>query len=46
MTRIRLAPMLSRTAISRRRAVARASSRFATLAHAINRIRPAIAIRT
>ena len=45
-TRSRLAPTLSRNAISRRRAAARASSRFAIFAHAIARINPTSSIRT
>ena len=44
--RSRPAPMLSRTAISRLRAAARASNRFAVFAHAIARIRPTIASST
>ena len=36
MMRARLAPRAARTAISRRRVVPRASSRFATLAQTIN----------
>ena len=45
MTRRRPAPRLSRTAISRRRATARASRRLAMLAQAMSRIRPTIVIR-
>ena len=46
ITRNRPAPMLSRTAISRLRAAALASSRFAMLAHAIARISPTMASNT
>src|SRR5262249_8956257 len=45
-TRRRAAPILSRTAISRRRAVERASKRFAMLAQAIARMRATIAMST
>src|SRR5262249_50431604 len=44
ITRHRPAPMLSRTAISRLRAVARASNKLATLAQAIARMNPTSAI--
>ena len=43
VTRARDAPIANRTAISRARALARASMRFARLAHAISRTSPAIA---
>ncbi len=46
ITRQRSAPMLSLTAISRRRAAARVSSRFAMFAQAISRIRPTIVMST
>ena len=42
ISRPRVAPMASRSAISRRRAEARASSRLATLAQAINSTKPTI----
>ncbi len=45
-TRRRLAPRLSRTAISRRLAAARARSRFAILAQAIARMKATMVIRT
>ena len=44
--RERLAPRARRTAISFCRAVARAISRFATLAHAINSTSPTMAVST
>ena len=44
MIRPRLAPIDSRTAISRCRVVARANSRFAVFAHAISSSKPTIAI--
>ena len=40
MMRQRVAPIDTRTAISRERSAARARSRFATFAHAINRTNP------
>ena len=44
--RLRAAPSAVRTAISRCRPVARASSRLAMLAQAINRMKPTAAIST
>ena len=44
-SRVRLAPMAARTANSRWRTTPRARSRLATLAHAINRTRPAMVNR-